>query len=137
LVGLAGCENVYPFELSGGMRKRAALARAMALDPDLLFFDEPSAGLDPLSSRRLDELILEIRASLGATIVVVTHEVARMLTIGDNGVFLDAETRTILAVGNPKTLRETSGNPKTLRETSPEPQIRAFLSRGEADTTTV
>ena len=96
-------------------------------DLDLLFFDEPSAGLDPLSSRRLDELILELRASLGATIVVVTHELASIVTIGDNSVFLDAETRTMLAVGNPKTLRDTS----------PEPKIRAFLSRGEADTTTV
>ena len=126
LVGLAGCEELYPFELSGGMRKRAALARAMALDPDILFFDEPSAGLDPLSSRRLDDLILELRASLGATIVVVTHELASILTIGDNSVFLDVETKTMLAVGNPKTLRDAS----------PEPKIRAFLTRGEADTTT-
>jgi phospholipid/cholesterol/gamma-HCH transport system ATP-binding protein len=126
LVGLAGFEDFYPFELSGGMRKRAALARAMALDPDILFFDEPSAGLDPLSSRRLDDLILELRASLGATIVVVTHELASILTIGDNSVFLDTETKTMLAVGNPKTLRDTS----------PEPKIRAFLSRGEAATTT-
>jgi phospholipid/cholesterol/gamma-HCH transport system ATP-binding protein len=126
LVGLAGCEDLYPFELSGGMRKRAALARAMALDPDILFFDEPSAGLDPLSSRRLDELILELRASLGATIVVVTHELASIVTIGDNSIFLDVETKTMLAVGNPKTLRDAS----------PEPKIRAFLSRGEAETTT-
>jgi phospholipid/cholesterol/gamma-HCH transport system ATP-binding protein len=126
LVGLAGCEELYPFELSGGMRKRAALARAMALDPDILFFDEPSAGLDPLSSRRLDDLILELRASLGATIVVVTHELASIFTIGDNSVFLDVETKTMLAVGNPKTLRDAS----------PEPKIRAFLNRGEADATT-
>jgi phospholipid/cholesterol/gamma-HCH transport system ATP-binding protein len=126
LVGLAGCEELYPFELSGGMRKRAALARAMALDPDILFFDEPSAGLDPLSSRRLDELILELRASLGATIVVVTHELASIMTIGDNSIFLDVETKTMLAVGNPKMLRDAS----------PEPKIRAFLSRGEAETTT-
>jgi phospholipid/cholesterol/gamma-HCH transport system ATP-binding protein len=125
LVGLAGFEDFYPFELSGGMRKRAALARAMALDPDILFFDEPSAGLDPLSSRRLDDLILELRASLGATIVVVTHELASILTIGDNSVFLDVETKTMLAVENPKTLRDAS----------PEPKIRAFLNR-EADTTT-
>jgi phospholipid/cholesterol/gamma-HCH transport system ATP-binding protein len=126
LVGLAGFEDFYPFELSGGMRKRAALARAMALDPDILFFDEPSAGLDPLSSRRLDDLILELRASLGATIVVVTHELASIFTIGDNSIFLDTETKTMLAVGNPKTLRDAS----------PEPKIRAFLSRGEAETTT-
>src|SRR5499433_1300016 len=127
LVGLAGFEDFYPSEISGGMRKRAGLARAMALDPDILFFDEPSAGLDPLSSRRLDDLILELRDSLRATVVVVTHELASIFTIGDNGVFLDAETKTMLAVGNPKTLRDTS----------PEPRIRAFLRRGEeADTTT-
>jgi len=123
LVGLAGFEDFYPAEISGGMRKRAGLARAMALDPDMLFFDEPSAGLDPLSSRRLDDLILELRESLGATVVVVTHELASIFTIGDNGVFLDADTKTMLAVGNPKTLRDTS----------PEPKIRAFLTRGEAD----
>jgi len=126
LVGLAGFEDFYPAEISGGMRKRAGLARAMALDPDILFFDEPSAGLDPLSSRRLDDLILELRDSLGATVVVVTHELASIFTIGDSGVFLDPETKTMLAVGNPKTLRDTS----------PEPKIRAFLRRGEADTTT-
>jgi len=126
LVGLAGFEDFYPSEISGGMRKRAGLARAMALDPDMLFFDEPSAGLDPLSSRRLDDLILELRDSLGATVVVVTHELASIFTIGDNSVFLDADTKTILAVGHPKTLRDTS----------PEPTIRAFLRRGEADATT-
>ena len=91
--------------------------------PFVLFFDEPSAGLDPLSSRRLDDLILELRESLGATVVVVTHELASIFTIGDTGVFLDADTKTMLAVGNPKTLRDTS----------PEPKIRAFLTRGEAD----
>jgi phospholipid/cholesterol/gamma-HCH transport system ATP-binding protein len=123
LVGLAGFEDYYPSEISGGMRKRAGLARAMALDPDMLFFDEPSAGLDPISSRRLDDLILELRDSLGATVIVATHELASIFTIGDNGVFLDAETKTMLAVGNPKTLRDAS----------PEPKIRAFLRRGEAD----
>jgi phospholipid/cholesterol/gamma-HCH transport system ATP-binding protein len=126
LVGLAGFEDFYPSEISGGMRKRAGLARAMALDPDILFFDEPSAGLDPISSRRLDDLILELRDSLGATVVVVTHELASIFAIGDNGVFLDAETKTMLAVGNPKTLRDAS----------PEPKIRAFLTRGEDVTTT-
>jgi phospholipid/cholesterol/gamma-HCH transport system ATP-binding protein len=126
LVGLAGFEDFYPAEISGGMRKRAGLARAMALDPDILFFDEPSAGLDPISSRRLDDLILELRDSLGATVVVVTHELASIFTIGDSGVFLDAETKTMLAVGNPKTLRDTS----------PEPKIRAFLTRGASDTPT-
>src|SRR4030095_12240841 len=89
LVGLAGFEEFYPSEISGGMLKRAGVARAMALDPDILFFDEPSAGLDPLSSRRLDDLILELRASLGATMVVVTHELASIFTIADNAVFLD------------------------------------------------
>jgi phospholipid/cholesterol/gamma-HCH transport system ATP-binding protein len=121
LVGLAGFEDFYPSEISGGMRKRAGLARAMALDPDILFFDEPSAGLDPLSSRRLDDLILELRDSLGATVVVVTHELQSIFTIGDNSVFLDAETKTMLAVGNPKTLRDES----------PNTTIRAFLTRGD------
>ena len=122
LVGLAGFEDFYPAEISGGMRKRAGLARAMALDPDILFFDEPSAGLDPLSSRRLDDLILELRDSLGATVVIVTHELQSIFAIADNGVFLDSETKTMLAVGNPVALRDTS----------PEPKIRAFLTRGEA-----
>jgi phospholipid/cholesterol/gamma-HCH transport system ATP-binding protein len=126
LVGLAGFEDFYPSEISGGMRKRAGLARAMALDPDILFFDEPSAGLDPISSRRLDDLILELRDNLGATVVVVTHELASIFAIGDNSVFLDAETKTMLAVGHPKTLRDAS----------PEPKIRAFLTRGEDVTTT-
>src|SRR5499427_5401324 len=121
LVGLAGFEDFYPSEISGGMRKRAGLARAMALDPDILFFDEPSAGLDPLSSRRLDDLILELRDSLGATVVVVTHELASIFTIADNGVLLDAESRTLIA----------SGSPRVLREQSQDPRVRAFLTRGE------
>jgi phospholipid/cholesterol/gamma-HCH transport system ATP-binding protein len=123
LVGLAGFEAYYPSEISGGMQKRAGLARAMALDPDILFFDEPSAGLDPISSRRLDELILELRDSLGATVVVVTHELASIFAIGTDAVFLDAETKTIIA----------SGAPKMLRDTSPDPKVREFLTRGEAD----
>ncbi len=106
LVGLRGFEGFYPSEISGGMRKRAALARAIALDPDVLFFDEPSAGLDPLSSRRLDDLILQLRDSLGTTIVVVTHELDSIFTIGDNAVFLDVETRTMSALGNPRDLRD-------------------------------
>jgi len=121
LVGLAGFEEFYPAEISGGMRKRAGLARAMALDPEVLFFDEPSAGLDPLSSRRLDDLILELRQSLGTTFVVVTHELASIFTIADRAVFLDAETRTQVALGNPKELRDSSENLK----------VRAFLQRGK------
>jgi phospholipid/cholesterol/gamma-HCH transport system ATP-binding protein len=99
LVGLKGFEDYYPSEISGGMQKRAALARAMALDPEILFFDEPSAGLDPVSSRLLDDLILELRDSLGATIVVVTHELESIFTIGTNSIFLDPETRSIIARG--------------------------------------
>jgi phospholipid/cholesterol/gamma-HCH transport system ATP-binding protein len=121
LVGLAGFEEFYPAEISGGMQKRAGLARAMALDPDILFFDEPSAGLDPVSSRRLDELILELRESLGATIVVVTHELASIFTIGNNSVFLDPETRTMIA----------SGDPNMLRRECPDIKVRSFLNRGE------
>ena len=121
LVGLSGFEEFYPSEISGGMQKRAALARAIALDPEILFFDEPSAGLDPISSRRLDDLILELRDSLGTTIVVVTHELASIFTIGDNAVFLDAETRTMIA----------TGDPRTLRDASPDPGVRRFLNRGE------
>jgi phospholipid/cholesterol/gamma-HCH transport system ATP-binding protein len=121
LVGLAGFEEFYPAEISGGMQKRAGLARAMALDPEILFFDEPSAGLDPVSSRRLDELILELRESLGATIVVVTHELASIFTIGNNSVFLDPETRTMIA----------SGDPNMLRRECPDLKVRSFLNRGE------
>ena len=123
LVGLAGFEEFYPSEISGGMQKRAGLARAMALDPDILFFDEPSAGLDPINSRRLDELILELRDSLGATVVVVTHELASIFTIGTNAVFLDPERRTIIA----------SGDPKALRDGCPDPKVRNFLTRGASD----
>ncbi|MGA7874141.1 MAG: ATP-binding cassette domain-containing protein [Desulfoferrobacter sp.] len=122
LVGLAGFEDYYPAEISGGMRKRAALARAMALDPDILFFDEPSAGLDPISARRLDELILELRDSLGATIVVVTHELASIFAIGNNSVFLDADSKTMIASGDPHKLLSGCEN-KT---------VRSFLTRGES-----
>ena len=122
LVGLAGFEGHYPSEISGGMQKRAGLARAMALDPEILFFDEPSAGLDPISARRLDELILELRESLGATVVVVTHELASIFAIGNNSVFLDPETKTMIAAGDPKALRDDASNPT----------VRSFLTRGEA-----
>jgi phospholipid/cholesterol/gamma-HCH transport system ATP-binding protein len=123
LVGLKGFEDYYPSEISGGMQKRAGLARAMALDPEVLFFDEPSAGLDPVTAHMLDELILELRDSLGATIVVVTHEVASILTIGNNSIFLDAETNTIIA----------RGNPQDLLAHSTEPKVRAFLTRGKLE----
>jgi len=121
LVGLSGFEEFYPSEISGGMRKRAGLARAMALDPDILFFDEPSAGLDPISARRLDELILELSESLGATIVVVTHELASIFAIGNNSIFLDPVTRTMIAQGDPKRLLSESHDPRVL----------SFLTRGE------
>jgi phospholipid/cholesterol/gamma-HCH transport system ATP-binding protein len=121
LVGLAGFEDYYPAEISGGMRKRAGLARAMALDPEILFFDEPSAGLDPVLSRNLDQLILELRDTLGATIVVVTHELASIFAIADDSIFLDAESRTV----------SVQGDPTELREHSPDPKIRTFLTRGE------
>jgi len=120
LVGLNGFEDYYPPEISGGMRKRAGLARAMALDPEILFFDEPSAGLDPILSRNLDQLILELRDGLGATVVVVTHELASIFTIADDSIFLDADTKTVRAQGNPKELRDHSTDPK----------IRAFFTRG-------
>jgi len=120
LVGLAGFEDYYPAELSGGMKKRAGLARALALDPDLLFFDEPSSGLDPVSAHLLDELIVELRDSLGATVVVVTHELASIFAIGDDSVFLDADAKTMIA----------SGDPKTLLAQSRDPRVIAFLTRG-------
>lgn len=123
LVGLAGFEDFHPSEISGGMRKRAGLARAMALDPDILFFDEPSAGLDPISARRLDDLILELRDSLGATIIVVTHELASIFAIGNNSVFLDAETRTMIASGDPHRLLAECENFT----------VRQFLTRGAGD----
>ena len=123
LVGLAGFGDFYPSEISGGMRKRAGLARAMALDPEILFFDEPSAGLDPISSRRLDELILEVRDSLGSTVVVVSHELASIFTIADNAAFLDGESHTMTAQGVPAELRDSSQDPK----------VRTFLRRGEPD----
>jgi len=120
LVGLSGFEEYYPSEISGGMRKRAGLARAMALDPEILFFDEPSAGLDPISARRLDDLILELRDGLGATVVVVTHELASIFAIGDDSVLLDADAKTMIAAGDPK---------KLLAE-STDPRVRSFLTRG-------
>lgn len=121
LVGLSGYEDYYPSQISGGMNKRAGIARAMALDPDILFLDEPGAGLDPLSSRRLDDLILRLRDSLGSTVVIVTHELASIFAIANNSVFLDTTTRT----------QGPTGNPKQLRDHSENPAVRLFLRRGE------
>jgi phospholipid/cholesterol/gamma-HCH transport system ATP-binding protein len=122
LVGLKGFEDYYPSQISGGMQKRAGLARAIALDPDMLFFDEPSAGLDPMSSRLLDDLILAIRDSLGATVVVVSHELPSIFAIANNSVFLDAKTHTMIASGDPHEM---------LAHTS-EARVKDFLTRGKA-----
>jgi phospholipid/cholesterol/gamma-HCH transport system ATP-binding protein len=121
LVGLSGYEDFYPSQISGGMKKRAGIARAMALDPDILFLDEPSSGLDPLSSRRLDDLILGLRDSQGSTIVIITHELASIFSISNNSVFLDTATHTQGALGNPSELRDHSDNPA----------VRLFLNRGD------
>src|SRR5262245_14113873 len=119
LVGLAGFEDFYPSEVSGGMEKRAALARALALDPEILFLDEPSTGLDPISARLLDDLILDLRDGLGTTVVVVTHDLASIQAIGDNEVFLDSESKTMIA----------HGSPKALLADPPHPRVKAFLTR--------
>ncbi len=119
LVGLRGFDTYFPSEISGGMRKRAALARAIAMDPDILFFDEPSAGLDPVSSRRLDDLILQLRDYLGATIVVVTHELASIFAVGDKAVYLDTEERTVTAIGSPQELLDRP----------PNQRVRRFMTR--------
>ena len=123
LVGLAGFEDYYPAEISGGMKKRAGLARAIAMDPEILFFDEPSAGLDPVSAKLLDDLILDLRESLGSTIVIVTHDLASIFAVGDNSVFLDPETKTQIAVGNPRKLRDEST----------DPTVHSFLTRGQTE----
>ena len=121
LVGLAGFDDYYPSEISGGMQKRVGLARAIALDPEIVFFDEPSAGLDPISARLLDDLILQLSQSLGATVVIVTHELASIFAIGNNSVFLDPEAKTMIAQGDPKKLLAESKNPT----------VHKFLTRGE------
>ncbi len=121
LVGLTGYEDFYPSQISGGMRKRAALARAIALDPDIIFFDEPSSGLDPISARMLDDLILQLRDTLGATIVVVTHELPSIFAVGNNSIFLDTESKTMIAAGNPRDLLANSNDPKVIQ----------FLTRGQ------
>lgn len=123
LVGLGGFGDYYPAEISGGMKKRAGLARALALDPEIVYFDEPSAGLDPVSSARLDNLMKDINQNLGTTLVVVTHELESIFSIGTNSVFLDTESKTITAQGNPKELLK---NP-------PNETVYNFLTRGKAD----
>jgi phospholipid/cholesterol/gamma-HCH transport system ATP-binding protein len=127
LVGMSGSESLYPSELSGGMRKRAALARAMALDPAVLFFDEPSSGLDPVTASRLDDLILQIRDTLGTTVVVVSHDLESIFAIADRAVFLDIDEKTMTALGNPVELRENS----------PNEAVHRFLTRSsESNATT-
>jgi phospholipid/cholesterol/gamma-HCH transport system ATP-binding protein len=121
LVGLGGFEEFYPSEISGGMHKRAGLARALALDPQLLFFDEPSAGLDPISSLRLDQLIVQICQALDSTVIIVSHELPSILSVGTNCVFLDAQSKTMLDAGDPKYLREHSQHEKVIQ----------FLNRAE------
>ena len=121
LVGLGEFGDFYPSEISGGMQKRAGLARAMALDPEILCIDEPSAGLDPLSSRRLDELIRELSESLGTTIVIVSHELPSIFSIGTNSVFLDAGSRRMI----------DGGPPRDLLVGSRHAAVREFLRRGE------
>ena len=119
-VGLGGFEDYYPAEISGGMKKRAGLARALALDPAIVFFDEPSAGLDPVTSRKLDELILHIRDTFGTTIVVVSHELASIFDIADRVIMLDRTARGIIA----------EGAPKELLADSRDPRVSEFLRRG-------
>ncbi|HNX04149.1 MAG TPA: ATP-binding cassette domain-containing protein [Opitutales bacterium] len=123
LVGLSGFEDYYPADISGGMRKRAGLARALALDPEVLFFDEPSAGLDPVSSRRLDELILKVCGTTGASVIIVTHELASIFAIAAQAVFLDVATKRVGAIGSP---RELAQNP-------PSESVRSFFAAGHFD----
>jgi len=118
-VGLAGCQDYYPVELSGGMKRRAGLARALALDPAIVFFDEPSAGLDPITSLKLDELIRQIRDTLGTTIVIISHELASIFDIADRVVMIDPGARGVIA----------EGEPKQLRDSSPDARVRDFLNR--------
>ena len=119
-VGLEGFEDYFPSEISGGMRKRAGLARALALDPAIVFFDEPSAGLDPVNSRKLDELIRQIQGDFGTTIVVVSHELASIFNLAERVIMLDADTAGIIAEGRPADLAAGSANPKVIE----------FLRRG-------
>jgi phospholipid/cholesterol/gamma-HCH transport system ATP-binding protein len=120
-VGLAGYEDYYPAEISGGMKKRAGLARALALDPGIVFFDEPGAGLDPITSLKLDELVKQIRDTLGTTIVIVSHELASIFDIANRVVMLDREVKGIIAEGDPRILRDQSADVR----------VREFLNRRE------
>ena len=129
MVKLAGFQDFMIAELSGGMKKRAALARAMALDPSILFFDEPSAGLDPITSAELDALILQINRSLGTTIVVVSHELASIFTIAERAIMLDPSTKGIIAQGNPRELRDHSEDPRVRAFFNREPSV-TFRERG-------
>jgi phospholipid/cholesterol/gamma-HCH transport system ATP-binding protein len=120
IMGLRGYEQRYPAQVSVSVRLRAALARATALDPDILFFDDPSALLDPLVSRRVDDIILGLRDAMGATIVLVSHELPSIFALADDALFLDAEKKTMIA----------RGRPEELRDHCPDPKVRAFLTRG-------
>jgi phospholipid/cholesterol/gamma-HCH transport system ATP-binding protein len=111
LVGLSGCEHNTPAEISGGMKKRAAIARAMTLEPSLIFLDEPSAGLDPVSAVALDELILTLSEGLGLTVVVVTHELESIFKIATRCIMLDEKSKSILARGDPRELRDRCADP--------------------------
>lgn len=120
-VDLAGYEDHYPAEISGGMNKRAALARALALDPAIVFFDEPWSGLDPVTSRKLDRLIRQVRDSLGTTMVIVSHELASIFGLAERAIMLDRGARGIIA----------DGPPLELARSSPDERVREFLHRGE------
>ena len=122
IMGLRGHERHYPSQVSVGMRIRAALARAIALDPDILFFDDPSALLDPLHSQRVDDIILGLRDATGATIVLVSHDLPSVFALADDALFLDGEKKTMIA----------RGRPEELRDHCPDPKVRAFLTRGRA-----
>ena len=124
LVGLDMASSIMPSELSGGMRRRVGIARAMALDPDVLFLDEPSAGLDPIAAKRLDDLILDLRDGFGVTVIMVSHELPSLLGICDDGVFLDAEAKTAIAWGSPRSLLENNE----------QPEVRAFMHRERPET---
>jgi len=125
LVQLQGAERLTPAEISGGMMKRAAIARAMALDPDIIFLDEPSGGLDPITSAEIDELVLRLRASLGITFVVITHELPSIFTIVDRCIMVDKKARGIIAEGRPADLRDHSDNPRVRHFFNREPETEA------------